>query len=603
MEKVKGVGIANGIAIGRALVILDEDTVIVEQPVGADTLAYEVKRFQDAVETAKNEIKGIKSQVQDKIGEEHAFIFDTHILLLEDRSLINETINFINEQCCNAEWAFSQVLMNVLKEFSSLGDSYFVERGNDLKDIGKRVLKVLKGGQEFGFKSLSSDVVVIGSDFGPSNITNFDNPRILGFATDLGGPTTHTAIIAKALGLPAIVGLHDISKRVRSGDIVILDSFSGKVFLNPTAQTLTRYQNLIKVYKEEEANYLKEIKKPAISKDGREVHLMANIELPNEVEAAQFHGAQGIGLYRTEFLFLKCDPHLPSEEVHFETYCKIAEALNGRPVTIRTLDLGGEKFFHRTFVREKEVNPVMGLRGIRLCLKRNDIFRTQLRALLKATGVFKNIQIMFPLVSGVAEWNMAMSFLETVKKELRDEGAKFEENPKLGVMIEVPSAAYVADYLADQVDFFSIGTNDLLQYFLAIDRANDDVSYLYNPFHPGFIRLLSHIITTANKKGVEVSCCGEMASAPVYAGLLIQLGLKRLSMNPTSLPMIHHMVRRMDFEKLDTLVPDPDGAPTGKECRKRYLNAYREILSKKDYQHLVDDLGESQEQQDSWQPL
>ena len=601
MEKIKGVGIANGIAIGRALVILDEDTVIVEQPVELDTLAYEVTRFQEAVNTAKEEIKGIKNQVKDKIGEEHAFIFDTHILLLEDRSLINETIKFINDQSCNAEWAFSQVLMNVLKEFSSLGDSYFMERGNDLKDVGKRVLKVLKGGQEFGFKNLKSEVVVIGSDFGPSNITNFDNPKILGFATDLGGPTTHTAIIAKALGLPAIVGLHDISKRVRSGDIVILDSFSGKVFVNPTAQTLTRYQKLIKVYKEEEANYLREIKKPAISKDGREVHLLANIELPNEVDAARFHGAQGIGLYRTEFLFLKCDPHLPTEEVHFETYCKIAESLKDLPVTIRTLDLGGEKFFHRTFVREKEVNPVMGLRGIRLCLKRNDIFRTQLRALLRANGIFKNIQIMFPLVSGVAEWDMTMKFLEEVKAELRAEGASFEENPKLGVMIEVPSAALVADYLAEQVDFFSIGTNDLLQYFLAIDRANDDVSYLYNPFHPGFIRLLSIIIDAANRKGIEVSCCGEMASAPVYAGLLIQLGLRKLSMNPTSLPMIHHMVRSMDFSKLDELAPNPDGASTGHKCRQLYLEAYRKILSKKDYQHLVDDLGESQVQQDSWQ--
>ncbi len=594
MEKLKGVGIANGIAIGKALLILDEDTVVVEHAVAANAVEREVRNFEEALETAKNQIRTIKDQVKDKIGDEHAFIFDTHILLLEDKSLVNETRKFIQDNKCNAEYAFSQMLMGVLKEFSSLGDSYFVERGNDLKDVGKRVLKVLKGHKEFGFKTLGNDVIVIGSDFGPSNITNFDNPRILGFGTDLGGPTTHTAIIAKALGLPAILGLHDVSKRVRSGDTIILDSFSGQLIINPDPQTLAKYKKLIRVFKEEEASYLKDINKPAISRDGRKIHLYANIELPNEVEAAKFHGAQGIGLYRTEFLFLKYDPQLPSESVHFETYCKIAVAMKNSPVTIRTLDLGGEKFFHRTFVREKEVNPVMGLRGIRLCLKRKDIFRTQLRALLRAVHLHENIQIMFPLLSGVSEWRATMTFVEEVKRELRSEGVQFAEDPRMGIMIEVPSAAMVADYLAEEVQFFSIGTNDLIQYFLAIDRANDDVSYLYNPFHPGFIRLLSLVIEAANRKGIEVSCCGEMASSPIYACLLVQLGLQHLSMNPTSLPVIHHMIRCMDFARLDSLVATAKLGSSGRESKGIYHKAFRQILEKKDY-HLIDDLGETSE--------
>ncbi len=590
MERLKGVGVANGIAIGKALLILDEDTVVVDESVDADEVGAEVDRFKDAVRVAREQILAVKEQVKGKIGEEHAFIFDTHILLLEDSSLNAETIEFIGKHRCNAAYAFSQVLVNLLNEFSSLGDSYFVERGNDLKDVGKRLLKILVGAKEFGFKNLSNDVVVVGVEFGPSNISNFDNPRILGFCSDMGGQTTHTAIIAKALNLPAVVGLHDVSKRVRSGDTVILDSFSGKVFINPDLPTLNKYRRLARVYKEEEANYLRDIKEPAISKDGLEIQLLANIELPNEVEGALVHGARGVGLYRTEFLFLECDPELPTEERHYETYCRIAETLGPLPLTVRTLDLGGEKFFHRTFVREKEVNPVMGLRGIRLCLQRKDIFRAQLRALYRAANRYANIQVMFPLLSGLHEWRSVMSFVDQVKDELRKEGVPFRDDPRLGVMIEVPSAAMVADLLADEVDFFSIGTNDLIQYFLAIDRANDDVSYLYNPFHLGFIRLLSNIIEVANQKGVEVSCCGEMASSPVFACLLIQLGLRTLSMTPTTLPMIHHIIRVMDFTKLDQLAPDEEGAPGGRETRRIYRRAMQKLLNAKDYQHLIGDV-------------
>jgi len=593
MMTLKGIGVANGIAIGKALLILDEDTVVFDNVVDEDGVAREIASFREAVGLAKDQIRAIKEKVKDRIGEEHAFIFDTHVMLLEDRSLINETIAFIEEHKRNAAWAFSQVLMNLLKEFSALGDNYFVERGNDLKDVGKRVLKILRGAVDPGFKHLADDVIVIGSDFGPSNITRFDNPHILGFASDVGAQTTHTAIIAKALQLPAVVGLHDITKRVNSGDMVILDSFAGNVFINPNQETTDKYQRLMKVYDEERAVFREEIMEPAISPDGVEVSLMANIELPNEVEGALENGAGGVGLYRTEFLFLKHAPDLPTEEIHYETYCELGETLGDMPLTIRTLDLGGDKFFHRTFRREKEANPVMGLRGVRLCLARKDIFRTQLRAVLRAAHRYHNIQIMFPLLSGVSEWRVVKGFLDEVMAELREEGTPFREDPKLGVMIEVPSAALVADHLAAEMDFFSIGTNDLLQYFLAIDRANDDVSYLYDPFHPGFVRLLQFVIEAGNRHGIDVSCCGEMAASPMYALLLVKLGLRRLSMNPASLPIIHHMIRVVDFAELEKLVPSTPTAATGQDTHNAFRDALSNLLSPNDFQHLLGEYGAS----------
>lgn len=589
MEQLKGVGVANGIAIGKALVILDEETVTVEEHIAVDSLENERLRFLNALGSAKQQLREIKNSVQAKIGEEHAFIFETHIMLLEDGSLKNETLKFMNEHECNAEFAFSQILVNLLNEFSSLGDPYFVERGNDLKDVGKRVLQNLMGGKkaEFGFRNLSSDVIVIGSEFGPSNITHFDHPHIMGFASDFGGQTTHTAIIAKALGLPAVVGLHDITKRIKSGDLIIIDSFSGKVFIDPSDKILKKYERLQELYQEEAASYLKDINEPAMTKDGIEVELLANIELPGEVAGALANGAHGVGLYRTEFLFLECDPELPSEQVHYDTYCRIARDLGSHMLTIRTLDLGGEKFFNRTFVREKEINPVMGLRGIRLCLKRTDIFKTQLRAILRAMHEHKNIRMMFPLISGLEEWYATVAFLEEVKDELRQEGIPFCEDPELGVMIEVPSAAMIADLLAKEVSFFSIGTNDLIQYFLAIDRANDDVSYLYDPLHPGVVRMLHGIIEAANKHNVDVSCCGEMASQPLLAIMLIHLGLRKLSMNPSSLPIIHHVVREMDLKRFDDLVGDPLQSMTGEANLDAIKCALKQILNDHDYQHLV----------------
>lgn len=589
MEALKGVGVAMGVAIGKALLILDEDTLAIENPIDATEIEQEVQRFMVAVDTAKSEIKAIKEELQAKIGEEHAFIFDTQVLLLQDHNLYKETIAFIRANMCNAEWAFSQILTNLLRDFEALEDRYFVERGNDLKDVGKRVLRILRGSQkkDNDLSHLNSDVIVIGSEFGPSNITLFEHERILGFATDFGGHTTHTAIIARALHLPAVVGLHNVTQRVNSGDTIILDSISGKVLINPDQGTLEEYQKIKKHYQEQSDAYLKEVSEPPLSKDGIEVVLHANIELPEEIDLALKNGARSVGLYRTEFIFLACSPEFPSEDFHYETYCRIAKSLKDQPCTIRTLDLGGEKFFHETFERHREANPVMGLRAVRLCLERADIFRTQLRAILRAASKYPNIRVMFPLISGVEEWRRAKAFLLEVKDELAQEGEAVPDYLPLGMMIEVPSAAIVADHLAKEADFFSIGTNDLIQYFLAIDRSNDDVGYLYEPFHPGVIRLLANIIQAAEKEGIDVTCCGEMAASPLMACLLVSLGLRHLSMNPTSLPRIHHIVRCMNVRALADKFPLESLSATGKENRKRFIKTFRELLGEEEFQALV----------------
>ncbi|MCB1051684.1 MAG: phosphoenolpyruvate--protein phosphotransferase [Acidobacteria bacterium] len=588
METLKGVGVTSGIAIGQALLLLDEEMVVFREYIEENQVEPAVKSFIQAIATAKSQIQSIKTQMKGRIGEEHAFIFEAHGLILEDQSLKNETIKYIRTHQCNPDWAFSQVLYALIREFQGLEDSFFAERAKDLEDVGKRILKILTGNKERGFKNLKDDIIIVGSEFGPSNITTFDNPKVKGFTTDLGGPTTHTAIIAKALNLPAVLGLHTISRKVKSGDILILDGLQGNVIINPDAETIANYRKLAKTRKRKVSPYMGEVSLPAVTLDGQKLQLLANVELPSEVETALRNGAHGIGLYRTEFLFLQYSPSFPTEDNHYSTYCAIAKNARGLPVTIRTLDLGGEKFFHRAFIREKELNPVLGLRGVRLCLFRPDIFRVQLRGLLRACAEYPNIQIMFPLITQTEEFHTVKALLEEIRLELVGEGLKLDQLPKLGVMIEVPSAAMVADHLAQFVDFFSIGTNDLIQYFLAIDRANDDVNYLYQPFHPGFIRLLRTVIRSAKKAKIPVTCCGEMASHPLQASLLLSLGLENFSMNPTSIPDIHHFVCAVQAKSFRKLFRESKPITNGTVMRQKYLDLIRNQLSDNDYTRLIE---------------
>ena len=586
MRVFNGEGISNGIAIGKALLILDEDLVIIEKKLSPEEVELSFKRFLNATEMAKDEIREVKNQVKSKVTEEHAFIFDTHILLIEDKSLHQETHDFMMKYHCNAEWAFNQVLIRLMREFDALDDPYFMERARDLEDVGKRVLRILLKEKEVTLEKIEEDIIVIGHEFGPSNITKFDNPFIKGFATDIGGQTTHTAIIAKALKIPAVLGLHNITQHVKAGKTIILDSINGKLISEPDEKTIRLYRKKSADYQKEHRDFLKELKKPGISKDGLQVSLLANIELALEAKTANELGADGIGLYRTEFLFLNSAPDLPTEEDHYQTYCTIAREMLTKPLTIRTLDLGGEKYFHKTLIHKQETNPVMGLRGVRLCLFRKDIFRTQLRGLLRAAEEFPSIRIMFPMITSLDELQMVLEFYHEVRNELKMEIQGFSADPKIGIMIEVPSAAMTADYLAKEVDFFSIGTNDLMQYLLAIDRGNDEVSYLNDPFHPGFVRTLHQVLKAAKENGIEVACCGEIASSPLFVCLLVHLGLRELSMSPASIPNIHHFVRSINFKKLRKSVPDISENPSAFELRQAYLGAVKKHMSKQDHDHF-----------------
>jgi len=586
MQVFKGEGLSKGIAIGKALVILDEDLVIIEKKLSAPDIQKSYRKFLSAIEKAKEEIREVKLHVKSKVTEEHAFIFDTHILLIEDKSLHQETLTFMEKQQCNAEWAFNQVLIRLMREFEALSDSYFMERAKDLEDVGKRVLRIMLKEEEMSIEGVEEDVIVIGHEFGPSNITKFDSPFIKGFATDIGGQTTHTAIIAKALRIPAILGMHHITRNVRAGETIILDSINGELIVDPDFATIEAYRKKASLYQNETLNFLEELQEPTQSKDGLDIQLHANIELPNEAREAMGFSARGIGLYRTEFLFLNMAPNLPDEEDHYRTYCEIAREMDGRQVTIRTLDLGGEKYFHKTLTHKPENNPVLGLRGVRLCLHHPDIFRAQLRGLLRAAQEYSNIRIMFPLITCHQELHKVLEFYNNTRNDLRKERPDITATPQLGIMIEVPSAAMVADYLAKEVDFFSIGTNDLIQYLLAIDRGNDEVTYLYEPFHPGFIRIMQRIVRAANEEGIDISCCGEMASSPLYVCLLLHLGLRNLSMNPSSIPNIHHFIRKVDFKHLIKSVPSLDEFPSSKDLRKAYQKAIRSYLSQADHDYF-----------------
>jgi len=591
MKVFEGEGISNGIAIGKALIILDEDLVIIEKTLTEKEVEQSYQRFQGAINKAKEEILELKQQVRGKITEEHAFIFDTHILLIEDRSLHQETLEFMQKHSCNADWAFNQVLVRLLREFDTLEDPYFIERAKDLEDVGKRVLRILLQEKEVTIEKVEEDIIVIGHEFGPSNITKFDNPFIKGFATDIGGQTTHTAIIAKALKIPAVLGMHNITLQVNAGEIIILDSVNGKVVVNPDEKTLALYRKKAKDYQREHQIFMRELAEPTTSVDGTSLSLQANIELPLETKTANEFGAEGIGLYRTEFLFLNLAPELPSEDDHYRIYCSIAKELKGKPLTIRTLDLGGEKYFHKTLIHKLETNPVMGLRGVRLCLYRKDIFKAQLRGLLRASQEYPSIRIMFPLITSLKELETVLEFYNETKSELAEETPGFSANPDVGIMIEVPSAAMIADYLAKKVDFFSIGTNDLMQYLLAIDRGNDEVTYLYDPFHPGFIRLLEQVVVAANQEGIDLSCCGEIASSPLFVCLLVNLGLRNLSMNPASIPNINHFIRSMDFNKIRDSIPSMSDLPTAEELREAYVSAVKKNMNKKDYDHFFGERG------------
>jgi phosphotransferase system enzyme I (PtsI) len=588
MNLFRGDGIGRGIAIGPALVLYNEEFMTFYQRVDSDEALQEgIQRFKEAVACAKDEIRSLRTQLAQKVAEEHAEIFDAHVLLLDDQALYNGTIDLMVEKRANPDWAFHMNLTKTIRQFKHL-DPFFAERAKDLEDVGRRVLRFLLAGTPLNLAGVEDPVIAVGTEFGPSNITTFDNGKILGFVTDMGGQTTHTAIIAKALNIPAILGLHNITERVSTGDFLIVDAVEGVVIVNPNTHQIEEYRKKQKDLLAQEHGYLLEIdEKIGMTKDGQQIQLMANIELAYEAADAAKVMAHGIGLYRTEFLFLTMKDTLPTEEDHFEDYCQIAQSMAQRPVTIRTLDLGGEKYGVKKLIGQHEANPVMGLRGVRLCMQRQGIFESQLRGLIRAFERFDNIRVMFPLISGLEELKDVLDFFYVTKSKLEADLRRSLPTPPIGIMIEVPSAAMIPDLLAEHVSFFSIGTNDLLQYLCAIDRANDQVAHLYNPFHPGFIRILKQVLDAGAAYGVDVCLCGEMAAKPIQACLLLQLGLKCLSMNPGSIPTIQHLLRRLDLGELNRKIPQPWGFSDTSKLRSAYRQVLESMLSPEEFRAIL----------------
>jgi phosphoenolpyruvate-protein phosphotransferase (PTS system enzyme I) len=546
-----GIAVSAGICRGKILVLHRARHIIARRGLADNELNEEVSRFEKALVQTRQQILEIQGKVLETLSSKEADIFEAHLLMLEDRVLVDEVIRMVREQKVNADFAFHTVAERYVTALVSANDEYLRERANDMRDLTARVLdNLLEVEDEFDLRHLAEPCILVSHDLSPSTTAQLDKKFVLGFATDIGGQTSHTAIMARSLGIPAVVGLQTVSQELDSGDYALLDGYNGTVIVNPTDQTLFEYGQLAKI-KASLAEKLREIQQqPAVTLDGKFIHLSANIEDQNDIEAVLAHGAEGVGLFRTEYLFISRES-LPTEEEQYQSYRKVAAALKPNPVIIRTLDLGGDKFASHLQLA-KEVNPFLGWRAIRFCLAQPELFRAQLRAILRASAE-GNVKMMYPMISGLEELNQANALVEKCRAELRAEGLPFDEKMEIGAMIEIPSAALIADLLAPRVKFFSIGSNDLIQYTLAADRTNEKVSHLYEPTHPAIIRLIKTTVDAAHRHGIWTGVCGEVAGDPVLAPLLIGLGVDELSAAPTVVAQVKYIVRRLKLNEAQAL--------------------------------------------------
>ncbi len=561
-QNLKGIPASPGIAIGKAFLLDSEEIPIIRQSVEPSTIPHEIARFEEALIQTRREILDIQTKISAEIGLEHGEIFNAHLMVLEDRSMIEEIVSRLKKESICVEAVFSDVLKKYVRAFSKVEDEYLRERTSDVEDVGRRILRNLTGLKRRGLSELTQSVIVVAYDLSPSDTATMHRQHVIGFVTDIGGRTSHTAIMAKSLEIPAVVGLELATERIKPDDLLVVDGTSGQVLVNPDPQTLKHYEELQKKFLSIDQALLQIKDLPAETPDGHRVSLYANIELPEEVPSVIAHGAEGIGLYRTEFLYLNRSD-LPSEEEQFEAYRHVAKAMSPRPVIVRTMDLGGDKFISQMKIPQ-QMNPFLGWRAIRFCLARPDIFKVQLKAILRASH-FGTIKLMYPMISGVEELKEANRILEEVKKELTSQGTAFDSNLEVGAMIEVPSAALTVDILAKEARFFSIGTNDLIQYSIAVDRVNEKIAYLYEPAHPAVLRLIRQIIEVAHEHHLWVGMCGEMAGEPALALILLGMGLDSFSTSPVNLLRIKQMIRTVPTFRAKEVVKEALRLPTGKE--------------------------------------
>ena len=551
-EKVyRGIAVSAGVCRGRVIVLRRTRHVIAKRELATEHIEPEVRRFEHALVRTRQQITEVQRRVSQTMSSSEADIFDAHLLMLEDRVLIEEVIKLIREQQVNADYAFHTAAERYIGVLEAVEDEYLRERAADLRDLTGRVLdNLLEVKEQFDLKHLHEPCLLVGHDLSPSTTAQLDRKFVLGFATDIGGRTSHTAILARSLDIPAVVGLKTLSDDLQTGDYILLDGYNGTVIVNPTDQTLFEYGQLAKVKASLEEKLREVQHQPAVTLDGKGLHLSANIESQEDVPAVLAHGAEGVGLFRTEFLFINRE-NLPTEEEQYQVYRQVAEALQPHPVIIRTLDLGGDKFASHLQLAQ-EMNPFLGWRAIRFCLAQPELFCAQLRAILRASAV-GNIKMMYPMISGLDELNQANALVEKCKAALRAENIPFAENLEIGAMIEIPSAALIADALAKRVKFFSIGTNDLIQYTLAADRTNEKVSHLYEPTHPAILRLIKMTVEAAHANGIWAGVCGEIAGDPVLAPLLIGLGVDELSAAPAVLDEMKYIIRRIKLSEAQAL--------------------------------------------------
>jgi len=578
---LRGIGGSPGICIGKAYLVDKQGVdVVPKYTISNGNLAPEKKRFKVAVKKALDELHQIIVDTPEEL-RENAKILETHAVLLKDKMLYGRTIETIEKEHINAEWALRKVVLGIKPLFESMGDSYLRDRADDVVNVSDRIMKHLTGAGGVNIEKIDKRVILIARDLSPAETSQIKLERVMGFVTDRGGKASHTSIIARSLEIPAVLGLEKATATIKNDDIIIVDGTAGVVVINPAEETLLEAQSRQNAFEERRALYARSGHLPAKTKDGLELAVMGNIEHPEEVVSVRDRGGDGIGLYRTEFQYM-ARKDFPTEDELFENYREVVELMPDKPVTIRTLDINGDKAVD--YLSEPEENPVLGLRAIRYCLSKPDVFLTQLRAILRAAHYGK-VRLLVPMISGVEEIRETKRLIGVAANALKNEGIPHEPQIPIGVMIEVPSAAIMADALAKEINFFSIGTNDLIQYTMAIDRTNRDVAYLYNPINPAVLRLLKHVTEAAERCDIPVFMCGEMAGEVLYAPILIGMGLKELSTNPQIIPVIKNAVRLLNVDEAREFVHKLLKQDTTEKIERLIETTYGELLGNGYHKH------------------